>query len=119
MSVKDTVLLPVEMQPNEFGSGIKGHNTPVIHHTKAVHGPGRMAALLIERWGIVACELDGEDSAGRAKLRRMTVSELVTNACDTADAAWNEFEARGWLLEIPLPTKRPAKEVPAKVSDEE
>jgi hypothetical protein len=115
MSVKDTALLPVEMQPNEYGSGIKGHDSSLIHHVMAVQAPGRMAALLIERWGIVACELDGEDSSGRAKLRRMTVSELVTTACDTADAAWNEFESRGWLLAVPLPTKREAK---AKLTDE-
>ena len=61
----------------------------------------RLATLLIERWGIVAGDVDGEDSAGRSKLRLLTTDELVTRACDTAGAAIMEFQKRGWVVELP------------------
>lgn len=105
MSVKDMVLLPTEMKRSPYGEGIKGHDLPVIHGTKALQGTARLAATLIERWGLVAAEVEGEDSAGRAKIRRLTPDELVRDACNTAEAAWDEFEKRGWLLDIPLPVK--------------
>lgn len=61
----------------------------------------RFAMACIERWGMVAAEVDGEDSAGRSKLRRLTVEEIVTHACDTAQCAYEEFETRGWILSLP------------------
>jgi hypothetical protein len=48
-------------------------------------------------------EVDGEDSAGRMKLRLMTPAEVAFRACDIADAAMSEMEARGWLLDLPEP----------------
>ena len=61
----------------------------------------RMAGALIQRWGMVAAITDGEDSAGRSKLRLMTVPELVARACDTAAAALAAFSERGWLVDVP------------------
>lgn len=110
MSVKDMIVLPPEMEKSEYGAGIKGHTMPLVHQTFAIQGPGRLALQLIEQWGLVAGEIDGEDSAGRSRIRRLTPAELVKDACATADAAWNELESRGWLLEIPLPVKKPSKE---------
>ena len=55
-----------------------------------------LAAALIERWGLVAAKPDGEDSAGRAKLRKSAPQELVTEACETAALALAEFRRRGW-----------------------
>ena len=45
----------------------------------------------------------GEDSAGRAKARPTPPEEMAERACEIADAAFNEFEKRGWLLELPAP----------------
>jgi len=109
MSVKDLILLPVEMKKSPYGEGIKGYDLQMIHSTKALQSVARLACALIERWGLVAGEIDGEDSAGRSKLRRLTPEELVKDACATADAAWSEFEARGWLLEVPIPVKSEKK----------
>jgi hypothetical protein len=110
MSVKDLVVLPATMKRNLYGEGIDGHTLPMLHKVKEMQGSARLACALIERWGIVAAEVDGEDSAGRSRLRRLTPDELVKNACETADAAMNEFEKRGWLIEIPMPVPVPAKE---------
>ena len=59
----------------------------------------RFAMALMEKWGMVTGEVDGEDSAGRQKARRMTPDEVATYACDLAAAAFGHFEERGWLLD--------------------
>lgn len=110
MSVKDLVLLPKEMKKSRYQEGIQGHEQQMVHTTKMMQGPGRLACALIEKWGMVTAETDGEDSAGRSKQRRSTPAELVQFACDVADLTFKELDARGWFLEVPLPTKV-AKEV--------
>jgi hypothetical protein len=54
----------------------------VIHDTEYPNFEARLAATLMERWGMVAGEPDGEDSAGRAKLRLSTPQELAQRACE-------------------------------------
>lgn len=44
---------------------------------------------------------DGEDSAGRAKLRSATVKEVVDRATEAAATAFEEFERRGWIIDVP------------------
>lgn len=110
MSEKDFQILPPEMRPNPYGSGIKDHDVTVSHQTRTPYTVAKLAMSLVERWGLVACETDGEDTGGRQKLRRMAPAELVQTACDTAALLWQELEKRDWLLEIPLPVKRAKKE---------
>ena len=72
--------------------------------TKFLHTYSREALFAlqcVERWAMVAGESDGEDSSGRAKLRRMTPDELVDHACETASALSVEFTRRGWLVVLP------------------
>lgn len=59
------------------------------------------AMQCIERWALVSATPDGEDSAGRQKLRRLTTTELVTEACEAAKVAFEMFRERGWLVDIP------------------
>lgn len=44
---------------------------------------------------------NGEDSAGRAKGRKLTPIELVNEAVEVADLAVEEFRRRGWVIELP------------------
>lgn len=81
-----------------YGNGFE-HIT--IHVREYANFKARMAAVLIEKWGLVATAPDGEDSAGRAKLRRLSPEELVQEAVSTADHAVEEFRRRGWMLEVP------------------
>lgn len=74
------------------GPGIMGHDTITLD-TRA-----RMAISFVERWALVAAMEDGEDSAGRQKLRALTAQELAAKACDAVAALCVEFEARGWQL---------------------
>lgn len=64
---------------------------------------GILAENLLAKWGMVAATEDGEDSAGRQKMRLQTPEELAVRACDAADAIFAEFERRGWLIDVPMP----------------
>ena len=72
----------------------------VMHVRHQPNHRAQLAASLIERWGMVAGEVDGEDSTGRAKGRLQTPDELVTRACDTAERLYAELERRDWLVDI-------------------
>lgn len=37
----------------------------------------------------------------------ITAEQTAAYACETADRLWKEFEARGWLLEVPEPERKP------------
>ena len=74
-----------------------------IAQAQMLNQEGAWMAHFIERWGLVASVPDGEDSAGRQKLRLPTPDELVTRAADIAAATWAECEKRGWLIELPAP----------------
>jgi hypothetical protein len=63
----------------------------------------KMAVNLIHAWGMAGtmgdampvCTEHGE------KPKRMAPTELVMRICEVVDAAWNEFERRGWIVAIP------------------
>jgi hypothetical protein len=75
----------------------------VLARTRGLCSEAELAARMIERWGCVAGEMDGEDSAGRQKIRLATADELVGRACDVAAKMFEEFTKRGWVVDIPLP----------------
>jgi hypothetical protein len=72
-----------------------------VHDTDAPNWEARMASLLIDRWGMVVGGTDGEDSAGRSKLRLLSPEEIVERACATAQLAVAAFRARGWVQQLP------------------
>ena len=76
----------------------------MVYEQRALDAEARLAAQMIERWGMSAAIEDGEDSSGRSKLRLLSPHELVTRACDTAKYAMEEFNKRGWILDLPTPT---------------
>lgn len=61
----------------------------------------RFAMALVERWGLVVGEPDGEDSAGRSKLRALTSEELADKACDASQALYTKMDSLGWFFDIP------------------
>lgn len=60
-----------------------------------------LAMQIMERFALIAGEESGEDSAGRQKARRMLPAEIVAFACETSEAAFAEFERRGWMQALP------------------
>ena len=63
----------------------------------------KLAVSMLERWGCVTADTDGEDSAGRQKWKHQDVKVLVKKACDIAEEAFKEFRERDWVLDIPVP----------------
>jgi hypothetical protein len=80
---------------------LDGHVSVVTHERFQLDIRARIALGLIERWGQVAGEIDGEDSAGRAKLRLATPAEVVNRACDCAQGAMDAFISKGWTVKTP------------------
>jgi len=72
-----------------------------VHETEIPNWEARLATALIERWGVVVADNDGEDAAGRSKLRLLSPQETVGRACDIAAAAVEQFRTRGWVVNLP------------------
>ena len=72
-----------------------------ISQTVHMNQRAKFATIMLEKWAAVSAEMDGEDSAGRQKVRRMPPAEIVAYVCDVAQEAFNEFDQRGWLYPTP------------------
>jgi hypothetical protein len=67
----------------------------------AMNLPGRIALVLIEKWGTVAGHIrDKEDSSGRAVLDVMPVADVVERAFSMAELAVRELERREWIRHV-------------------
>ena len=99
-----------------WSSGLHGMTSPTLCATRGMYTVARLATDMAARFALVAALPDGEDSAGRQKLRMATPDELASRACGIAHSLWVEFENRGWLFDIPLPTPKPKKERSEKES---
>jgi hypothetical protein len=78
-----------------------GEKGITITNSVIPHPEAEFAMGMIERMSLYCANPDGEDSAGRAKLRLMTPEEIANRACDIAAAAFAQFEKRDWLLQVP------------------
>jgi len=61
------------------------------------------AMAIIEKHALITAAYDGEDSAGRAKMKQRPAKDIVAMACDISEQAFAEFEARGWRQPMPTP----------------
>lgn len=75
----------------------------LIHSLEAPNEEARFAMAMVERWGMVAAESNGEDSAGRASLRLQTPEELISRAFKVAELVFAEARNRGWVIHLPVP----------------
>lgn len=89
------------------------HSTVTVYKTAVPYPQAELAERLIHHFGVVAAATDGEDSAGRAKLKLLSPEEVVARACQIAELAHLEFQKRDWLLKLPaLSPKLPAPDKP-------
>jgi hypothetical protein len=98
------VTIPLDNTEVTEAHGVKqrfGDERYVIHNTVQPDLRGLLASQFAERWAMVAGVPDGEDSAGRQKLRPMTPGELAQHACDCVTALFLQFSDRKWLLHVP------------------
>lgn len=82
-----------------------GGKDTVIFQKEVLCQEGQLAAALAEKFAVVACIEDGEDSGGRQKLRLQTPEECAKRSCDIARSLFNEFRERGLVLDIPAPVE--------------
>lgn len=76
----------------------------MIHNKFHPDMRARLAMTLIEKWGMVAATVaDGEDSAGRSRMRLLTPAEVVGRACETAERAVEEMHRLGWMHAVEAP----------------
>lgn len=73
----------------------------IVHDDEILQFEGDLACRLIERWGVVAAAPDGEDAAGRQKIRLGTPEEVVDRACACAALMTEQLRLRGWLSKGP------------------
>lgn len=60
----------------------------------------RLSENIASKLAFVACEVDGEDTAGRQKVRLLTPQEITSRANDIAECMITDWEKRGWLVEV-------------------
>jgi hypothetical protein len=77
----------------------------IIHRTQALDSVGEAALRLIERFGLMAADTDGEDSAGRQKGKLMPPSEVVQRCFDIAEMFLIEAIKRDHIVDVPVPQK--------------
>lgn len=78
-----------------------GENEVVVYEDETLNTTARLAFVLIEKWGMISCEADGEDSAGRQKVRLSTPTELVTRAFAVAEKAFQTAREKGYVVQLP------------------
>ena len=81
----------------KYGTAKKVH----LNDTEQPEAEAKLAFTFIERWGMVAGEVDGEDSAGRQKLRLSTPDGLVERAFTIAHIAMDRARATGLMHQTP------------------
>jgi hypothetical protein len=80
-----------------------------IYAVKYPNGEATFAMQLANDLAIATAVPDGEDSAGRQKIRMMTPDEVTERACQIAAKMFAQFDKCGWLMDLPLPKKRDEK----------
>lgn len=79
----------------------KGIESMAIVSLKMANDQARFAMALVERWGLVVGEPDGEDSAGRSKLRTLSPEELANKATAASAALYEKMDTLGWMIDLP------------------
>jgi hypothetical protein len=75
----------------------------VIHDEEHLTTEARVAISLVEKWGMIYANIEGEDSSGRQKFETASVSEVVKRACDMTESLFDEMRKRNWVPIMPNP----------------
>lgn len=74
-----------------------------LHNIVVPDARAQLAGELARHLALVAGQADGEDSAGRQKIRLLSPDEVATRALEIAEALWAGFEKREWMISMPSP----------------
>src|SRR5271157_471912 len=70
----------------------------LLHNRRAPTDVASFAMELLRVHAGITARDNGQDDAGRAKIRRDSPAEAVAYACETAALAFDELKHRGWLI---------------------
>jgi hypothetical protein len=87
---------PAKLETNHYNKG-------TIYYGESLLPEGQFAAHMIEKWGMVAATPDGEDSAGRQKMRLATPEELVERAIETTNLLFRRMREEGMTFVCGFP----------------
>lgn len=71
----------------------------IVHDLVVPDFRARLAIEFMKTNSILLAEPDGEDSQGRQAMRLLPPKQVVKRAVAMAEAAFEEMDRRGWLLE--------------------
>ena len=93
-----------------------GNTEVLLVETRVPIQVANFAKEISKHLAIAAAHPDGEDSAGRQRMRLLTPVEAAARSCDIAEAVYREFDQRGWMLDIPEPKVEPRERVASLAS---
>lgn len=73
----------------------------MIHEDQMLNRQAEFALSLLKHLAVIAAAPDGVDDAGRQALRLMKPGEIAERACEIADEAFKQIEARDWIIPLP------------------
>ena len=73
----------------------------LMGETEQPEAEAKLAFAFLERWSLVMGATDGEDSAGRQKLKLMEPQELVDRAFTIAHLAIDKARSTGLIHQVP------------------
>jgi len=74
---------------------------PVIEESHAFDNIAKLAERFAIEWGKIPFDDDGEDSAGRAKGKRISPEEMIEISFNAAEKFYELAFARNHMIEIP------------------
>lgn len=89
---------------------------PKVVSLEALGLEAHLAFQLIERWGMVFAAPDGEDSAGRAKIRPEEPEVIVSRAFTISTLFVQEARNRGLMVAVPAPKTWEEREAERKAA---
>lgn len=72
-----------------------------VWETEHLTMEGKIALAMVERWGLVQGQEDGEDSSGRAKLKLMVPEDVVARAMTVTELFITAVRSRNWTTIVP------------------
>ncbi len=84
----------------EHRYGTSWRKNLILHETEVPESEMKIALSLIERWGAVAADDDGEDSRGRQKLKLQAPKDLVERCFEVAACAMRLGREKRLILDI-------------------
>jgi len=89
--------IEVEIQKSKYDVSHLPHIN--VYDNEYLTNRAKICLDMITKWGIIAGDNDGEDSAGRSRLKLQDPKELVDRAISITEYAFNRFKENGFIYE--------------------